>query len=172
MDDFFGNTLANIIGTFVGAVLAIFSARQAERRQQRSADFNELQRVVDRLADARALTKFPKSSSPRTEPLAAHALEDEGRVRASVLTLRRMLGDAIHNISKNDPSIPHLGEMQGACSRYLNYVELHPRDYENAVQHLRDRLYAGIYAICRNDTILRIREPGSTATAVPQLGSY
>lgn len=171
MDGFLGNTLANVIGTFVGAALAIFSARYAEGRQKRSANFNELQRVVDRLADARALTKFPKSS-PRTGPLSDYLRNDEMRVRSSVLNLRHMLGDALHNISKDDLSVRHLREMQGACSRYLNYVESCPGDYENAVQHLRDRLRAGTHAIFRNDMMLKLREPGSTSTALPQLGTY
>jgi len=171
MDGFLSNTWANLVGTFVGAALAIFAARRAERRHRRSTDVNELQRVIDRLADARALTKFPKSR-PRTHPLSASAQEDEARVRLSVLNLRQMLADALHNISKDDPSLGHLRDMQGACSRYMNYVEVYPSDYENAVQHLRDTVLIGLHAIVAINRRLELREPGSSSSQLPQLGTY
>lgn len=159
---FWSNVLANLIGTFVGAGLALLTNRMVMRNAARERELRLLQSIVDRLSRSRALTRpcdFPR----RTSSLTDFEVVDRDRCTLSVLGSRDRVARVIDELSSDSQALGPLNEMHAAFLDYLNHVEQHPEDYERALGLLGQRLSQEEQALARVYPDLALRAPGELA---------
>jgi hypothetical protein len=159
MSDFIGNALANLVGTFVGAVLAILTAWAAARRQQRMSEIGRLQRLIDRIYRSRALTKVPQAVR-RSTVLGEYERADLERVTGAVFIIRGLIEEAANTFDSRASAASVLDDMYVATLDYLNAIEVDDRDYVNELMRLREALLGGERRLKRLHPQLVLREPG------------
>ena len=160
--EFLADAGANLVGTFVGAVLAIFSAWVGYRIKQSRDEIRKLQRLIDRMYRSRALR--PKPSTPRRyTPLTAEERVHYQNVTSAIFTIRHLVEDAANTFSPKARAIPVLDDMYAAVLDYLNAIEVDDRDYLNESMRLREALVAAEARLKTLHRGLVIREPGGIA---------
>jgi hypothetical protein len=158
MSDFLSNTAANLVGTFVGAALALLSAWAVARRERARAEVRRLQRLIDRIYRSRALvavSNYPVQVDPLNQQEG-----DFRRVTASVLTTRDLIGEIMDYLDPQRPAVTILDDMYAAALEYLNTTEIDSRDYINELMRLREELVDGEQRLHRLHPKLILREPG------------
>jgi hypothetical protein len=159
MSGFLGNTAANLVGTFVGAGLALLSAWAVARRERARAEVRRLQRLIDRIYRSRALVLV--SDYPVQTDILDHLQQDDfRRVTASVLTTRDLIGEIIDFLDPQRPAAAILDDMYAAALKYLNTTEIDSPDYINELMRLREELVDGEQRLHRLHPKLILREPG------------
>lgn len=138
MSDFWSNLAANLVGTFVGAGLALISSHIATRNAARRAEAKRAQGIVDHISRART---FARTDYERSGPLSQAELDDLNRSTASILTIREHISRTLVEMRPVNPMIPILEDMFGACSLYLRSIEDDPSCYVRAIIDLRDALW-------------------------------
>jgi hypothetical protein len=159
MSDFLSNTVSNLVGTFVGAGLALLSAWGVARRERARSEIRRLQRLIDRVYRSRALVLVP-DCPVQTSPLDDLQQRDFQRVTASVLTTRDLIGGITDSLDAGRPVVAVLDDMYAATLKYLNTTEVDSRDYVNELMRLRNELFAGEQRLQQLHPKLVLREPG------------
>lgn len=162
--DFLVDASANLLGTFVGAGLALLTAALVKRAEQRRAEMSRLQRLIDRIYRSRALTLKP-TTSPRVAELSAEERGHFQRVTSSIFTIRNLVEEAAGTFHPKAPAVPVLDDMYAATLDYLNAIEFDNRDYLNESMRLREALIAGEARLKRLHRSLVVRDPGGIATS-------
>lgn len=159
MSEFVSDAAANLVGTFVGAGLALLTAWAVARRQQVIAEIGKLQRLIDRIYRSRALTQVSQSAR-RSAPLDECERADFRRVTGAIFTIRGLIEEAANIFDSRAPAALVLDDMYGATLDYLNAVEIDDRDYVNEVMRLRKALLEGEMRLKQMHSKLVLREPG------------
>jgi septation ring formation regulator EzrA len=157
--DLLSNVVANLVGTFVGAGLALLIAWGVARRERRALEIQRLQRMIDRLYRSRALRSIPERPR-RSIPLNTAEEVDLDRTTASILTTRSLIDEAANTFEAGSKSIPVLEDMYAATLDYLNSIEDDRRDYNNSLMRLRKALIAAEERLLELHPSLTLREPG------------
>jgi hypothetical protein len=160
MSGFWGNVIANLIGTFAGAGLALLSSWAITRRVARSNEAKLLQGTIDRLGRSRVFTHMDIEHSGAISP---EEEEDLRRSTESVLASRDYISRVITDLGIANPAVPILEEMHVACALYVRSIEEYPTEYVRALVDLRGVLLELERDLCRINTHLRLREPGEIA---------
>jgi hypothetical protein len=162
--DFLVDASANLLGTFVGAGLALLTAALVKRAEQRRSELTRLQRLIDRIYRSRALTQKPMT----TQRVAQLSTEERGhfqRVTSSIFTIRNLIEEAAGTFHPKATAVPVLDDMYAATLEYLNAIEVDDRDYLNESMRLREALIAGEARLKRLHGSLVLRDPGGIASA-------
>lgn len=144
MDGFWESVASNVIGTFVGAGLALLTSYLVVRRGESRNDVRLIQGLVDRLYRSRALRpgRAPGDwASPATQ-------EDQKRGTKSVLATRNRIASVSDDLSGHSQAFDELDAMHVACLRYLNAVEEDPSRYVEALMELRAELEPLVERLC------------------------
>jgi hypothetical protein len=159
MTGFWADVAANLIGTFVGAGLALLSSWEVNRRAVRRKSSRSLQSVIDRLSRSRAFTHLPIE----TNNLTADVREDRERCTVSILNTREHIARVTSELSDWEPAEAVLEDMHGACALYLRSVENYPQGYVAALVDLREVLWALERKLGAIDPRLKLKRPGENA---------
>lgn len=160
MSGFWSNTISNLIGTFVGAGLALLTAWIIAKRNRARSEAQSLQRLVDRIYRSRAY--WPRPVGPvRTNPLNAAEQADFERVTASILTTRELVERAANSLDPKRKSVAILDNMYVAVLKYLNATEVNACDYVNESMRLRKELMSSEQQLQKLHPKLIVREPGT-----------
>jgi hypothetical protein len=162
--DFLVDASANLLGTFVGAGLALLTAALVKRAEQRRSEMSRLQRLIDRIYRSRALTSKPMTAQ-RVTPLDAEARGHFQRVTSSIFTIRNLIEEAAGTFHPKAAAVPVLDDMYAATLDYLNAIEVDDRDYVNESMRLREALIAGGARLKRLHGSLVVRDPGGIASS-------
>lgn len=157
MDGFLGNLLATLVGTFLGAGLALWAAHAQAKRTDTVRDRRLTQSVIDRLYRSRALRPKQVGGVRGTE----WDREDRKRCTASVITTRERIAYVSDELSVGAKASIELGRMHVACLRYLSREEREPAQYVSALMVLREALAKEVNALCDRDKQLQRRIPGA-----------
>jgi hypothetical protein len=164
MIDFFSNTAANLVGTFVGVGLGLLTARVVTRREKARTETARLQRLIDRMYRSRALAIKP-ITPPRTADLDQGERLHYDRVTRAIFGIRDLIEAAANTFDPRAKAVPVLDEMYGAVLVYLNAIEVDHRDYVNESMRLREALSMAAAKLKKLHASLVLREPGGIATA-------
>ncbi len=156
MGGFWGNVIANLIGTFVGAGLALAIAQYLSSRGETMRDRRLVQSVIDRLHRSRALR--PDQTGGQGDSPAIST--DRQRCTESILTTRNRIAAVSDELSGRAKASGALDAMHLACLRYLSRVERDPHNYVDALMSLREALVVQVDALCASDKELHRRVPG------------
>jgi hypothetical protein len=165
MSEFISDAAANLVGTFVGAGLALLTAWAVARRQQVASEISKLQRLIDRIYRSRALTKVPYAAR-RSANLDEYEIADLRRITGAIFTIRSLIEEAVNTFDSRAAAAPVLDDMYGATLDYLNAVEIDDRDYVNEVMRLREALLEGEMRLKQICPQLVLREPGGLGDRV------
>ncbi len=160
--EFLADAAANLVGTFVGAVLAILSAWAGYRIKQSRDEIRKLQRLIDRMYRSRALRPKPLTSR-RYTPLNTEERGHYQTVTSAIFTIRHLIEDAANTFSPKAKATPVLDDMYAAVLEYLNAIEVDDRDYLNESMRLREALVAAQARLKQLHAALVLREPGGIA---------
>jgi hypothetical protein len=160
MSAFWESVAANIVGTFVGAGLALLTSYLVVRHGETRNDLRLLQALIDRLYRSRAL-RSGQVTVPFDTP---EARENERRSTKSVLATRDRIALTSDSLSRHSDAFDELDRMHLACLRYLNDVQDDRSRYIEDLATLRAGLEPEVAALCERYRALRWREIGS-ATA-------
>jgi hypothetical protein len=156
MDGFLGNTLANLVGTFVGAALALWAALRSTKHAARERDRQLLQSVIDRMYRSRALRRDQYGGlgdSPQD-------WLDRERCARSVEVTRDRIAASSDGLSAGRPEVAILDNMHAACLRYMSHASRDPYNYVEALNILRAELLDQVEALCDENSTLTRRYPG------------
>jgi hypothetical protein len=156
MDGFLSNALANLIGTFVGAVLALAIALYLSSRDKKIRDRRLIQSVIDRLHRSRALR--PNQTGGDGDSPAVTA--DREYCTKSILTTRERIAAVSDELSVRAKGFGGLEAMYLACLRYLSRGKRNPHNYVGELMRLREALVVQVDALCASDKELHRRLPG------------
>ena len=157
---FWSDVVANLIGTFAGAGLALLSSWGLSRGARRRTEQRLVQSVVDRLARSRALTH---QATDRTGELSPAERDDLRRSTDSILATREYVARVLADLGPRSRAAPLLEEVHGACAGYLRSVETVPEGYATALADLAGHLARTVGELSRADPRLTARRPGETA---------
>jgi hypothetical protein len=157
MDAFWENVAANIIGTFVGAGLALLTSFFVVRYGETKNDLRLLQALIDRLYRSRAL-RPGQVPVPFDSP---EVRENERRCTKSVLATRGRIAITSDGLSSHSDAFDELDAMHVACLRYLNDVEDDRSRYIAGLMALRSELAPQVAALCERYPGLRWRDIGT-----------
>ncbi len=157
MNEFWLGVGSNIIGTFVGAGLALLTSFLVVRRGERKNDVRLIQAVVDRLYRSRALRP---GRVPGDYSLAA-VQEDQKRGTKSVLATRNRIALTSDELSTHSHAFDELDAMHLACLRYLNAIEEDPSHYVESLMELRSELEPWLRRLCDQTPGVQWREIGT-----------
>lgn len=146
----------NLVGTVVGALLALVSAWWRRRLQQRRDDGRLLQNLVDGLHRKRAFRQVPVSD----DQLVEWDEEDLQRCVDSVLGARRCIEEAAARLSTSTEVRIAMGDMHSACNRWLRRTRRRPGSHVIVLMDLRARLLKLKGEIVDEHRKLTLREPG------------
>ena len=159
MDEFVAESLASLVGTFVGTALTVLATYLGYRVRRARTEVDKLQRLIDRIYRSRALA--PKGTTARRfTPLAGDEQSHQQRVTAAIFTVRHHIEDAANTFSPRAKAVPVLDDMYAATLEYLNATENDVRDYINESMKLREALIAGEARLKQLHGGLVLREPG------------
>jgi hypothetical protein len=164
MSDFWSNTAANLVGTFVGAGLALLTALVVSRRERKLSEIQRLRRLIDRIYYSRAFRPLmdpPEKVDPLDEV-------DFKRTTDSVLITRRLIEDAANSVNPKRKSVEFLNSMYVAILYYLNETEEDPSSYQRELMRLRAELKEREQQLTQLYPQLTFKEPGG---AEPRHGS-
>lgn len=163
--EFWSNTGANLIGTFVGAALAIGGALFLERKSRTRAERLSIQALVDHAHRSRA---FAPASTGHSSMSDAHAGGDRQRCNLSVLNTRNRIGDVRDRVSNHSDALPILDQMYVDCLEYLERTELNPEGYGEELMNLRERLEARFEELSAVVPSLDVKSPGMAMASAAQ----
>lgn len=158
MGDFASNLVANLVGTFVGAGLAILSAWWLERRRTASRERRKLQALIDHLYGIRAIAP---NRSRADGPLRDAEREDKERCARSILATRDRIAAVRDDITVHTKAIPILDTMFSRCLTYLNAADDPPEGYVEELMGLRASLVGDLGQLTGVLPALTGREPGT-----------
>jgi hypothetical protein len=167
MSGFWSNTVSNLVGTFVGAGLALLSAWYVATRDRARSEAQSLQRLVDRIYRSRAYWPVP-IGPVRTHPLAADEQADFERVTASILITRALIEKAADSLDPKRKSVAILDDIYVAILKYLNATEVNAHDYVNESMRLREELVLGEQRLKQLHPKLILRLPGTAELQIKQ----
>jgi hypothetical protein len=157
MGGFTSNLVANLVGTFVGAALALLGTWWLARRHTAARERSQLQGLVDRLYRSRAIA--PDRSRP-DQPLSPTEERDRERCAESIIATRDRIGGIADELSVYLAVVPVLDRMYIACLHYLEEAE-EPRHYVEALMTLRAEFITLLEELNTLVPALTMREPGS-----------
>lgn len=157
MDPFWESVAANVIGTFVGAGLALLTSFFVVRHGETKSDLRLLQSLIDRLYRSRAL-RAGQVENPFDSPASR---ENERRSTKSVLATRDRIAHTWDEVSGHSQAFDELDRMHVACLRYLNDVQDDPSRYISSLMMLRGDLEAEVRRLCDHHPSLTWRELGA-----------
>jgi hypothetical protein len=156
--DFVDNTLANVIGTFVGAALALLSTWWLRRRATKARERRILQGVLDRLYRSRAIR--PGRCRPEGALTPTERVDFERCARSIVDTRDRIaaVGDEIEMYAGVTPV---LDAMYAHCLDYLDASETDHTRYVTELMELRSALEIDARDLARIVPLLQARSFGT-----------
>ena len=157
MSAFWEGVASNVIGTFVGAGLALLTSFFVIRHSETRNDLRLLQALIDRLYRSRAL-RSGQLATPFDTP---ETRENERRSTKSVLATRDRIAFTSDGPSGHSDAFDELDRMHLACLRYLNDVQDDPSRYIAGLMTLRSELEPEIAALCMRYPTLHLREIGA-----------
>jgi hypothetical protein len=164
VNDFVSNAGANIVGTFIGAGLALVSSWWLQRRSAVRADRRHLQGLVDRLYRSRAIA--PGRS--RTEgPLSELEVTDCERGTASIIATRDRTATVCDALTVLTGAIAPLERIYVHCLDYLDASTDDPSGYLEHLMELREKLQAEVDALVVVVPGLTGRELGTARRVAP-----
>jgi hypothetical protein len=163
MGGFTSNLVANLLGTFVGAGLALYGSWWLERRSVAARERSQLQGLVDRLYRSRALAPSRVRLRP-DEPLSAAEVTDRERCAESIIATRDRIGSIAEGLSVHIGAAPLLDRMYVSCLHYLVQAE-RPARYVDELMTLRAEVVLLLDELSTAVPSLTMREPG---TAYPE----
>jgi hypothetical protein len=161
MNDFLQNVGANLVGTFAGAALAVFTTWALERRNIRRNQEKQLQALIDRIYRSRALA--PDRARP-AGPLSPAEQVDFERGSLSVIGTRdrvALVSDELHQTAEVTEV---LNDMYADCLTYLEASATDHKIYIQELMTLRARLDRGLKTLCALRPSLVYRAPGTALT--------
>jgi hypothetical protein len=164
MSGFWSNTISNLVGTFVGAGLALLSAWIIAKRGRTRSEAQSLQRLIDRIYRSRAYWPIP-IGPVRINPLNADEQADFERVTASILITRQVIEKAANSLDPKRKSVAILDDMYVATLKYLNATEIDACDYVNESMRLREELILSEQQLKGLHPKLIFRAPGTAELA-------
>lgn len=156
MNAFWESVASNVIGTFVGAGLALLTTFFVVRHGETKNDLRLLQALIDRLYRSRALRPNQVPG-----PFDAEARENERRSTKSVLATRDRIAVTSDDLSGHSDAFDELDRMHVACLRYLNEVQDDPSRYIQSLMTLRSELAPEVEQLCARYRTLQWREIGA-----------
>lgn len=168
MDAFWESVASNVIGTFVGAGLALLTSFFVVRYGETRNDLRLLQALIDRLYRSRALRPNQVATAFDTD-----ARENERRSTKSVLATRDRIAFTSDELSGHSDAFDELDRMLVACLRYLNDVQDDPSRYISSLMTLRGELEPEVERLCDRYRALQPRPIGAAdlrnrVAAVPE----
>lgn len=157
MNAFWESVASNVIGTFVGAGLALLTSFFVVRHGETKNDLRLLQALIDRLYRSRAL-RPSQVPGPFDTP---EARENERRCAKSVLATRDRIAFTSDELSGHSDAFDELDRMHVACLRYLNDVQDDPSRYIESLMTLRSDLTPEVERLCSRYRALQWREIGA-----------
>ncbi len=156
MNAFWESVASNVIGTFIGAGLALFTSFLVIRHSEVQNDLRLLQALIDRLYRSRAL-RAGQVQGVFDEA----AQENERRSTKSILATRNRIALTSDELSSHSDAFDELDRMHVACLRYLNQTEDDPSGYITSLMTLRAELAPEVERLCARYKALRWREVGA-----------
>ena len=157
MGTFWESVAANVLGTFVGAGLALLTSYLVLRHNETRNDLRLLQALIDRLYRSRALRAGQVAVLQGT----ASDEDNERRSTKSVLATRDRIAVTSDELSSHSDAFDELDRMHLACLRYLNTVQEDRVGYVGALLRLRSELEPEVLALCARYPSLHYREVGA-----------
>ncbi|HOC13986.1 MAG TPA: hypothetical protein PLL50_10430 [Propionicimonas sp.] len=157
MSAFWEGVASNVVGTFVGAGLALLTSFFVIRHSETRNDLRLLQALIDRLYRSRALRAGQLATAFDTPD----ARENERRSTKSVLATRDRIAFTSDSLSGHSDAFDELDRMHVACLRYLNDVQDDPSGYIAGLMMLRSQLEPEVTALCERYRTLHPREIGA-----------
>lgn len=157
MNAFWESVASNVIGTFVGAGLALLTSFFIVRHGETRNDLRLLQGLIDRLYRSRALR--PNQVAVPFDTMEVR--ENERRCAKSVLATRDRIAFTSDELSGHSDAFDELDRMHVACLRYLNDVEDDPSRYISSLMTLRSELEPEVGALCARYGALKFRRIGA-----------
>jgi hypothetical protein len=157
VNPFWESVASNMIGTFVGAGLALVTSYLVVRHNETKSDLRLLQALIDRLYRSRALRAGQVAVPFDT----AREEENERRSTKSVLATRDRIAVTSDDLSGHSDAFDELDRMHLACLRYLNTVQENRTGYVDALLRLRSELEPEVLALCQRYPRLQYREVGA-----------
>lgn len=157
MGAFWESVASSVIGTFIGAGLALWTSFLVVRHQETKNDARLIQSLVDRLYRARAL----RPDRPPVDYGLPEIQEDQKRCTKSVLTTRNRIAFVSDELSSHSPAFDELDAMHLACLRYLNAIDEDPSRYVQLLAELRTELRPPLERLCSETRGVNWREIGT-----------
>jgi len=157
MGPFWESVAASVIGTFIGAGLALLTSFLVMRRQDTRNDLRLIQSLVDRLYRMRAL----RPDRPAVDYGLPEVQEDQKRCTKSVLTTRNRIAFVSDELSTHSQAFDELDAMHLACLRYLNSIDEDPSRYVQLLNELRAELRPPLERLCSETRGVILREIGT-----------
>lgn len=157
MNAFWESVASNVIGTFVGAGLALLTSFFVVRYGETRNDLRLLQALIDRLYRSRAL-RAGQVATPFGSP---ESRENERRSTKSVLATRDRIAFTSDELSGHSDAFDELDRMLVACLRYLNDVQDDPSRYIACLMTLRAELEPEVQRLCDRYRALQPRVIGA-----------
>lgn len=161
MQDFVTNAGANLVGTFVGAALALLSAWWVRQRDRRASDRRELQSLITRLHRMRALVPVEDT---RPRDTTGEFREDFARCNSSVLAARDRAAAVCDGLASSR-GYAIADRFVGHCLDYLDGVDLDPDNYVALLMVLRARAFDVVRELVAALPELQPLEPGRARLA-------
>ena len=158
MADFMSNTVANLVGTFVGAGLALWSAWWLEQRRIASRELRLLQGLIERLHRSRAIAPGRTRASG---PLTVKEQRDIDRCAQSVIATRDRIAAVRDELSVHQHAAEILERMFVYCLTYLDISDEVPESYVEALMALRRELASQLNELQQSVPSLVPKEPGT-----------
>jgi hypothetical protein len=155
--EFWLDLTSNVIGTFVGAGLALMTSFLVVRHGEKKNDVRLVQALVDRLYRSRALRPGRLPGDYSLEAVR----EDQKRGTKSVLATRDRIALTSDELSSHSQAFDELDAMHVACLRYLNAIEEDPSRYVQALMELRAELEPVLRHLCDATPGVQWREIGT-----------
>ncbi len=157
MNAFWESVASNVIGTFVGAGLALLTSFFVVRYGETRNDLRLLQGLIDRLYRSRAL----RPNQVEVQFDSPEARENQRRSTKSVLATRDRIAFTSDELSGHSDAFDELDRMLVACLRYLNDVQDDPSRYISSLMALRAELEPEVAGLCSRYPALQSREIGA-----------
>jgi hypothetical protein len=154
---FWESVASNVIGTFIGAGLALLTSFLVVRRGEEKNDARLIQSLVDRLYRMRAL----RPDRPAVDYSLPEIQEDQRRCTKSVLTTRNRIAYVSDELSTHSQAFDELDAMHVACLRYLNAIDDDPSRYVELLRDLRAELKPQLEQLCSGIRGVQFREIGT-----------
>jgi hypothetical protein len=157
MGTFWESVASSLIGTFIGAGLALLTSFLVVRHGENRNDARLIQSLVDRLYRTRAL----RPDRPPADYNLPEIQEDQKRCTKSVLTTRNRIAFVSDELSTHSQAFDDLDAMHLACLRYLNSIDEDPSRYVQLLLELRAELEPPLKQLCAETRDVHWREIGT-----------